>query len=71
LEGLVVQRLFEPTNANVSQTGYNMWMHISKALKADSKAIQRALAVYNKAAACLEVPCPTLSLAQIVDIQDS
>ncbi|KAF8479455.1 hypothetical protein JB92DRAFT_3277834 [Gautieria morchelliformis] len=67
LEGLVVQRLFELTKANVSQTGYKMRIQISKALKARSKAIQRALSSYNKVALALDPPRPKLTWAQIVE----
>ncbi|KAF8574809.1 hypothetical protein K439DRAFT_1624059 [Ramaria rubella] len=67
LEGLVVQRLFELTKANVSQTGYRQCTHISKALKSRSKATQRALASYNMAALTLDPPQPKLTWAQIVE----
>ncbi|KAF8587420.1 hypothetical protein K439DRAFT_1614349 [Ramaria rubella] len=59
--------LFELMKANVSHTGYKQCMHISKALKACSKAIQRALQVYNKAALMLDLPWPSLTWAQIVE----
>lgn len=42
-------------------------MHISKALKTRSKAIQRALADYNRAAATLDPPRSKLTWAQIVE----
>ncbi|KAF8580817.1 hypothetical protein K439DRAFT_1619489 [Ramaria rubella] len=67
LEGLVVQRLFELTKANISQTGYKQRTHISKALKSRSKAIQRALAAYNTAALTLDPPRPKLTWAEIVE----
>ncbi|KAF8580833.1 hypothetical protein K439DRAFT_1355894, partial [Ramaria rubella] len=67
LEGLVVQRLFELTKANVSQTGYKQRTHISKALKSRSKAIQQALASYNTAALTLDPPRPKLTWAQIFE----
>ncbi|KAF8525694.1 hypothetical protein JB92DRAFT_2542029, partial [Gautieria morchelliformis] len=67
LEGLVVQGLFELTKANVSQTGYKMRMHISKALQSRSKAIQRALKAYNDAALTLDPPRPKLTWSQIVE----
>ena len=47
--------------------GYKLRTHISKALKACSKAIQRALVVYNQAASTLDPPCPKLTWAQIVE----
>ncbi|KIJ52905.1 hypothetical protein M422DRAFT_88880, partial [Sphaerobolus stellatus SS14] len=49
LEGLVVQRLFELTKANASETGYKLRTHINKAIKSRSKACQRALRAYNLA----------------------
>ncbi|KAF8573706.1 hypothetical protein K439DRAFT_1624875 [Ramaria rubella] len=67
LEGLVVQRLFELTKVNVSHTGYKQRTHITKALKACSKAIQQALQAYNKAALTLDPPRPSLAWAQIVE----
>ncbi|KAF8580520.1 hypothetical protein K439DRAFT_1519701 [Ramaria rubella] len=67
LEGLVVQRLFELPKANVSRTGYKQRTHISKALKARSKTIQRVLQAYNKAALTLDPPCPNLTWSQIVE----
>jgi len=42
-------------------------MHISKALKAQSKAIQRALMAYNKAAVSFDPPRPKLTWAEIVE----
>jgi len=42
-------------------------VHISKALKARSKAIQRALTAYNQAATTLDPPHPKLTWAQIVE----
>ncbi|KAG1883627.1 hypothetical protein F4604DRAFT_1878911 [Suillus subluteus] len=47
LEGLVVQRLFELSKANLSGTGYKMHKHISKAITRRSGAIQTALEKYN------------------------
>ncbi|KAF8510448.1 hypothetical protein JB92DRAFT_3083613 [Gautieria morchelliformis] len=67
LEGLVVQRLHELTKANVSQTGYKLRMHISKALQTRSKAIQRALKAYNDAALALDPPRQKLTWSQIVE----
>ncbi|KAF8586198.1 hypothetical protein K439DRAFT_1236274, partial [Ramaria rubella] len=67
LEGLVVQRLFELTKANISQMGYKQRTHISKALKSQSKAIQRALSAYNTVALTLDPPWPKLTWAEIVE----
>ncbi|KAF8584764.1 hypothetical protein K439DRAFT_1345231, partial [Ramaria rubella] len=47
--------------------GYKLRTHISKALKARSKAIQHALVSYNEAALTLNPPCPKLTWAQIVE----
>ncbi|KAF8577078.1 hypothetical protein K439DRAFT_1535191 [Ramaria rubella] len=67
LEGLVIQRLVELMKANVSHTGYKQCTHISKVLKVHSKAIQRVLQAYNKAALALDPPHPNLTWAQIVE----
>ncbi|KAF6749130.1 hypothetical protein DFP72DRAFT_992049 [Ephemerocybe angulata] len=56
LERLVVSRLFELTKMNMSQTGYKLRKHISKALQARSQAIKTALKSYNTAAAKLKRP---------------
>jgi hypothetical protein len=47
--------------------GYKLRTHISKALKARSKAIQRALVAYNQAASTLDPPRPKLTWVQIVE----
>ena len=47
--------------------GYKLQSHISKALKACSKAIQQALAIYNQAALALNPPHPKLTWSQIVE----
>lgn len=52
---------------DLETTGYKLRIHISKALKTHSKAIQRALAGYNLAAAALDPPRPKLTWAQIVE----
>ncbi|KAF8515032.1 hypothetical protein BU17DRAFT_93915 [Hysterangium stoloniferum] len=67
LEGLVVQRLFELTKANVSETGYKMRVQIAKAIKTRSKAIQRALITYNDLAVKMIPPHPKLTWAEIVE----
>ncbi|KAF8580997.1 hypothetical protein K439DRAFT_1250444, partial [Ramaria rubella] len=61
LEGLVIQRLFELTKANVSHTAHTYIQ------KARSKVIQRALQAYNKATLSLDPPCPILTWVQIVE----
>lgn len=50
-----------------SKIGYKQRTHIAKALKSRSKAIQRALASYNQAAAEVDPPRPKLTWAQIVE----
>ncbi|KAJ7025078.1 hypothetical protein C8F04DRAFT_968231 [Mycena alexandri] len=50
LERLVVQRMFELTKMNLSQTGYKLRKHIAKALQVRSQAIRNALNSYNTAA---------------------
>ncbi|KIJ27533.1 hypothetical protein M422DRAFT_190879, partial [Sphaerobolus stellatus SS14] len=67
LEGLVVQRLFELTKANASETGYKLRTHIAKAIKTRSKAIQRALNAYNNLAVKMDPPRPKLSWTEIVE----
>ena len=47
--------------------GYKQWTHISKALKARSKAIHRALTAYNQAAYAMDPPRPKLTWAMIVE----
>jgi hypothetical protein len=47
--------------------GYKLCTHISKALKARSKAIQRALHIYNQAAQNLNPPRHKLTWDQIVE----
>ncbi|KAF8507268.1 hypothetical protein JB92DRAFT_2793630 [Gautieria morchelliformis] len=67
LEGLVVQRLFELTKANLSGTGYKLRVHISKSLQTRCKAIQSALKRYNQAAAKLVPPRPRLEWQEVVE----
>ncbi|KAJ7099644.1 hypothetical protein C8R43DRAFT_1141454 [Mycena crocata] len=43
LELLIVERIFELTKMNQSQTGYKMRKHIAKALQARSKAVRAAI----------------------------
>ncbi|KAF8181115.1 hypothetical protein K438DRAFT_1601881 [Mycena galopus ATCC 62051] len=67
LELLIVERLFELTKMNQSQTGYKMRKHIAKALQARSKAVKNAIERYNDAAAGLEPPMPSVSWEQVVE----
>ncbi|KAJ7934727.1 hypothetical protein B0H13DRAFT_1591375, partial [Mycena leptocephala] len=50
LELLIVQRIFELTKVNRSQTGYKMRRHIAKSLQARSEAVKNAMGRYNAAA---------------------
>ncbi|KAJ7500260.1 hypothetical protein B0H11DRAFT_1714849 [Mycena galericulata] len=67
LERLVVQRMFELTKMNMSQTGYKLRRHIAKALQARSQAIRSALKGYNAAAASLSPPGRTLKWDDVVE----
>ncbi|KAJ7083938.1 hypothetical protein B0H15DRAFT_923758 [Mycena belliarum] len=67
LELLIVERIFELTKTNQSQTGYKMRKHIAKALQARSKAVRRVIETYNTAALALDPPMPTLSWEQVVE----
>ncbi|KAJ7151899.1 hypothetical protein C8R43DRAFT_1087929 [Mycena crocata] len=67
LELLIVERIFELTKMNQSQTGYKMRKHIAKALQARSKAVRNAIDRYNTAAIMLDPPMPLLSWDQVVE----
>ncbi|KAJ7462181.1 hypothetical protein B0H11DRAFT_1735562 [Mycena galericulata] len=67
LELLIVERIFELTKMNQSQTGYKMRKHIAKALQARSKAVKNAIDRYNTAAVALDPPMPHLTWEQVVD----
>ncbi|KAJ6457334.1 hypothetical protein C8R45DRAFT_1056376 [Mycena sanguinolenta] len=67
LELLIVERIFELTKMNQSQTGYKMRKHIAKALQARSKAVKNAIERYNEAAAALSPPMPALTWEQVVE----
>ncbi|KZP05529.1 hypothetical protein FIBSPDRAFT_673874, partial [Athelia psychrophila] len=67
LEGLIVARMFELTKMNMSQTGYKMRKHISKALQSRSQAICTALERYNTAARALSPPRQQLEWSDVVD----
>ncbi|KAJ7074925.1 hypothetical protein B0H15DRAFT_792589 [Mycena belliarum] len=56
LELLIVERIFELTKMNQSQTGYKLRKHIAKALQARSKAVRNAIDRYNAAAILLDPP---------------
>ncbi|KAJ7129039.1 hypothetical protein C8R43DRAFT_896829 [Mycena crocata] len=67
LELLIVERIFELTKMNESQTGYKMRKHIAKALQARSKAVKNAIETYNAAASVLSPPMPQLTWEQVVE----
>ncbi|KAJ7861333.1 hypothetical protein B0H13DRAFT_2282463 [Mycena leptocephala] len=67
LEKLVVQRMFELTKMNLSQTGYKLRKHIAKALQACSQAIQTALKSYNIAATAMVPPGRKLTWSEVVE----
>ncbi|KAJ7027031.1 hypothetical protein C8F04DRAFT_1295641 [Mycena alexandri] len=67
LERLVIQRMFELTKMNLSQTGYKLRKHIAKALQARSQAIKNALKTYNSAASSIAPPGRTLSWSEVVE----
>ncbi|KAJ7697754.1 hypothetical protein B0H14DRAFT_3529204 [Mycena olivaceomarginata] len=67
LELLIVERIFELTKMNRSQTGYKMRKHIAKALQARSKAVRNAIDRYNSAASLLDPPMPQLTWDQVVE----
>ncbi|KAJ7854670.1 hypothetical protein B0H14DRAFT_3449419 [Mycena olivaceomarginata] len=67
LELLIVERIFELTKMNRSQTGYKMRKHIAKALQARSKAVRNAIDRYNSAASLLEPPKAHLTWEQVVE----
>ncbi|KAG6379623.1 hypothetical protein JVT61DRAFT_10136 [Boletus reticuloceps] len=66
LEGLVVQRLFELSKANLASTGYKMRKHISKALAKRSTAIRTTLERYNKLAPRQTPPRRTLDYTEVI-----
>ncbi|KAF9472022.1 hypothetical protein BDN70DRAFT_909241 [Pholiota conissans] len=66
LERLVVQRLFEMTKMGMSGVGYQLREQIGRSLKTRSDAIVTALGNYNKAAALLNPPRPSLTWASVV-----
>ncbi|KAJ7159890.1 hypothetical protein C8R43DRAFT_881551 [Mycena crocata] len=70
LELLIVERIFELTKMNQSQTGYKMRKHIAKALQARSKAVKNAIERYNAAAMVMSPPMPELTLVEYVFLAD-
>ncbi|KAJ7805132.1 hypothetical protein B0H14DRAFT_3091661 [Mycena olivaceomarginata] len=69
VELLVVERIFELTKINQSQTGkgYKLRRHIAKALQARSKAVRNAIDQYNAAAIALDPPLASLTWEQVVE----
>ncbi|KAJ7766007.1 hypothetical protein B0H14DRAFT_3510101 [Mycena olivaceomarginata] len=67
VEHLIVQRIFELTKVNQSQTGYKMRRHIAKSLQARSKAVKNTIDRYNDAALALDPPMASLTWEQVVE----
>ncbi|KAJ7693493.1 hypothetical protein B0H14DRAFT_3100746 [Mycena olivaceomarginata] len=67
VEHLIVQRIFELTKINQSQTGYKMRRHITKSLQARSKAVKNTIDQYNDAALALDPPMASLTWEQVVE----
>ncbi|KAG2150766.1 hypothetical protein DEU56DRAFT_869106 [Suillus clintonianus] len=70
LEGLVVQRLFELSKANLAGTGYKMRKYISKAITRRSAAIRSALEKYNALAPIQHPPRPVLDYSEVYSRYD-
>ncbi|KAI6004580.1 hypothetical protein EDC04DRAFT_2871794 [Pisolithus marmoratus] len=66
LEGLVVQRMFKLSKANLVKTGYKMCKHISKAISRHSATICTTLERYNRLAPHQRLPCPRLDYADVI-----
>ncbi|KAG2032361.1 hypothetical protein BDR03DRAFT_936026 [Suillus americanus] len=66
LEGLVVQRMFELSKANLASTGYKLWKQISKAIVKCSGAIRSALDKYNKLAVSQNPQRPMLQYSEVM-----
>ncbi|KAG2121463.1 hypothetical protein DEU56DRAFT_746660, partial [Suillus clintonianus] len=66
LEGLVVQRMFELSKANLASTGYKLRKQISKAIMKCSGAIRSALDKYNKLALPQNPQRPTLQYSEVM-----
>ncbi|KAG1737377.1 hypothetical protein EDB19DRAFT_1637003 [Suillus lakei] len=65
---LIVQRLFELLKVNMAGTGsYKLHVHIGKAIKTRSKAIQSVLAEYNELTSSVQPPAPHLKWNDIVN----
>ncbi|KAG2051489.1 hypothetical protein BDR06DRAFT_983575 [Suillus hirtellus] len=67
VERLIVMRLLELTKLQMNGLGYKLHTQISKALKSRATAIQNALQRYNKYAAEMMPPRPSLDWNQIVE----
>ncbi|KAJ7814388.1 hypothetical protein B0H14DRAFT_2604148 [Mycena olivaceomarginata] len=68
LKLLIVERIFELTKMNWSQTGCKMRKHIAKALQAWSKVVRNAIDRYNSAASLLD---PLVFLMDIDILRDT
>ncbi|KAF8432351.1 hypothetical protein L210DRAFT_3413994, partial [Boletus edulis BED1] len=66
LEGLVVQRLFELSKANLSGTGYKLRKQVSKALMRRSAAVRAALDHYNKLTPRQKPPRKKLEYSDVI-----
>ncbi|KAF8143148.1 hypothetical protein K438DRAFT_1876673 [Mycena galopus ATCC 62051] len=67
MELLIVERIFELTKMNQSQTGYKLRKHIAKGLQVRSKAVRNAIDRYNDAAMALDPPMSSLTWEQVVE----
>ncbi|KAG1739375.1 uncharacterized protein EDB91DRAFT_1237491 [Suillus paluster] len=67
VERLVVMHLLELTKLQMSGLGYKLRTQISTALKSRANAVRNALQRYNKYAAQLDPPRPSLQWEQIVE----
>ncbi|KAJ7681542.1 hypothetical protein B0H14DRAFT_3101747 [Mycena olivaceomarginata] len=67
VELLVVERIFELTKINQSQTGYKLRRHIAKALQARSKRFEMLLIDTMRPAIALDPPMASLTWEQVVE----
>ncbi|KAJ3913715.1 hypothetical protein F5877DRAFT_93080 [Lentinula edodes] len=67
LEGLLVSRIFEPSQLNISGTGYKMRKHLASALKKRSKSIQSAITEYNTVAAKMKPKRQPVDWEEVVE----
>ncbi|KAK7689644.1 hypothetical protein QCA50_007437 [Cerrena zonata] len=67
LQQLVVQRLFELHKMNLSGTAYKTRTLLAKSLQKRSKAIRKAVATYNAAAAAINPPRDRIDMSEITE----